>query len=177
VTIPAARAAVLVVLATCGLLAVLQLAPERRGLTVSVYLLLLGAVALRLLLRAVQLAFTDPPPGPSELDAALVWRPAPPAPPPELEALRRTLVLASVSGVYAHERLRPELRSLAAELLAWRRGIDLDAEPEQARAVLGEAVWELLRPDRQAPNDHDAPGLPPALLERIVAGLEGVPQR
>ena len=115
------RVGLVVAIATCALIAVAQLAPERRAVAVSVYLLLLGAVALRLLLRAVQLAFTDPPPGPSELDAALVWRPPPPAPPAELEALRRTLVLASVSGVYAHERLRPELRSLAAELLAWRR--------------------------------------------------------
>jgi hypothetical protein len=175
VTATVARLATAVVVATVALVAVVQLAPERRGVAVSVYLLLLGAAALRLLVRLVWLAY--PPPGPSELDAALRAGPEPPAPPAELQALRRTLALASASGVYAHNRLRPELRAIAGELLAWRQGIDLEAEPAAARAALGEAAWELLRPDRPEPQDHDEPGLPPALLARIVAGLEGVPQR
>jgi hypothetical protein len=170
-----ARVAVMVVAATVALIAVVQLVPERRAVAVSVYLLLLGAAALRLLVRLVWLAY--PPPGPSELDAALLDRPARPAPPAQLEALRRTLALACASGVYAHNRLRPELRAIAAELLAWRQGIRLAAEPAAARAVLGEATWELLRPDREEPADHDAPGLPAALLARIVAELEEVPQR
>ncbi len=170
-----ARVAVGVVIATVALIAVVQLAPERRAVAVSVYLLLLGAGALRLLVRLVRLAY--PPPGPSELDGALLDRRERSTPPTELEALRRTLALASVSGVYAHNRLRPELRALAAELLAWRQGIHLATEPDAARAVLGEATWDLLRPDREEPRDHNAPGLTPALLARIVAELEEVPQR
>ncbi|HZD00471.1 MAG TPA: hypothetical protein VFA46_09870 [Actinomycetes bacterium] len=167
-----ARAAVVVVVATLALIATVQVAPERRAVAVSVYLLLLGAAALRLLVRLVWLA--HPPPGPSELDAALRERPAPPMRPAELEALSRTLVLASASATYAHTRLRPELRAIAAELLAWHRGIDLAAQPEAARAALGEATWELLRPDRAEPRDHEAPGLPAPLLKRIVAELEEV---
>lgn len=169
------RVAVLVVAATCALIAAVQLAPDRRGVAVSVYLLLLGAAALRLLVRLVWLAY--PPAGPSELDAALLDRPQRQAPPAALQVLRRTLALASASGVYAHNRLRPELQAIAAELLAWRQGIELASQPDAARRVLGEASWELLRPDREEPRDHDAPGLPPALLARIVAELEGVPQR
>jgi hypothetical protein len=175
VIVSVVRVAVVVVAATLGLIAFVQLVPERRAVAVSVYLLLLGAAALRLLVRLVWLA--HPPPGPSELDAALRARPARPAPPAELEALRRTLALACASGVYAHNRLRPELRAIAADLLAWRQGIELASEPAAARAVLGEAAWDLLRPDREEPRDHDASGLPPALLARIVAELEEVPQR
>jgi hypothetical protein len=169
------RTGLLVAVVTCALVAVVQLAPQRSAVAVSVYLLLLGAAALRLLVRLVWLA--HPPPGPSEFDAAMRERREPPAPPAELEALRRTVALAGASGVYAHNRLRPELRALAADLLAWRQGIGLDAEPERARVVLGEAAWELLRPDREEPGDHDAPGLPAALLGRIVTELEEVPQR
>jgi len=175
VTASVVRVAILVVAATLAVVAVVQLVPERRAVAVSIYLLLLGAAALRLLVRLVWLA--HPPPEPSEFDEALLSRPARPAPPAELEALRRTLALACASGVYAHNRLRPELRAIATELLAWRQGIRLAAEPAAARAVLGEATWDLLRPDREAPSDHDAPGLPAALLARIVADLEEVPQR
>jgi hypothetical protein len=174
VTASLLRVVAVVVVATLAFVAVVQLAPERRAVAVSVYLLLLGAAALRLLVRLVWLAY--PPAGPSELDAALRDRPPPPTAPAELRALRRTLVLASVNAVYAHSRLRPELRAIAAELLAWRQGIDLAAEPDAARAVLGEAAWELLRPDREEPLEHDAPGLPAPLLARIVAELEEVPQ-
>jgi hypothetical protein len=175
VTLSLVRGGVVAVLATVALVAALELAPERRPVAVSVYLLVLGAVALRLLVRLVQLA--HPPAPPSELDAALDRRPVRPAAPPELESLARMLALASASGVYVHNRLRPELRAIARELLFSRQGIDLDAEPEAARAALGPVVWDLLRPDRDEPEGYESPGLPPPVLARIVADLEGVSQR
>jgi hypothetical protein len=169
------RGGVVVLLATLALAAALELAPTRRALVVSVYLLVLAAVALRLLVRLVQLA--QPPAPPSALDAALNRRPQPHPPPAELESLARMLALASVSGVYVHNRLRPELRTIARELLFSRQGIDLDAEPEAARAALGPAIWDLLRPDREEPGGYESPGLPPPVLASIVAELEGVAQR
>jgi hypothetical protein len=87
------------------------------------------------------------------------------------------LALSSASGVYVHNRLRPELRVIARDLLLSRQGIDLDAEPAAARAALGPVVWELLRPDRRQPEGYQEPGLPPAVIARIVADLEGVAQR
>ncbi len=174
-TISAVRGGVVVVLATLALVAALALAPERRPVVVSVYLLVLGAVALRLLVRLVQLA--HPPARVSELDVVLDHRPARPPPPAELESLGRMLALASASGVYVHNRLRPELRAIARELLFARLGIDLDAEPEAARVAVGPAVWDLIRPDREGPDGYESPGLPPPVLARIVADLEGVSQR
>jgi hypothetical protein len=174
-TISVIRGGVVVLLATLALVAALELAPARRALVVSVYLLLLAAVALRLLVRLVQLA--HPPAPPSALDAALNRRPQRQRPPAELESLARMLALASVSGVYVHNRLRPELRAIARELLFSRQGIDLDAEPEAARAALGPAVWDLVRPDREEPDGYETAGLPPPALARVVADLEGMAQR
>jgi hypothetical protein len=87
------------------------------------------------------------------------------------------LALASASGVYVHNRLRPELRAIARELLISRQGVDLEAEPAAARAALGPTVWDLVRPDRAEPDGYDSPGLPPPVLARIVADLEGMSQR
>jgi hypothetical protein len=169
------RGGLIALLATLALVAALELAPTRRALVVSVYLLVLGAVALRLLVRLAQLA--HPPAPPSELDAALNRSPPRQPPPAELESLARMLALASVSGVYVHNRLRPELRAIARELLFSRQGIDLEAEPAAARAALGPTVWELVRPDREEPEGYESSGLPPGVLAKVVADLEGVPQR
>jgi hypothetical protein len=40
-----------------------------------------------------------------------------------------------------------------------------------ARSLLGEDVWELLRPDRPEPDDRHGPGIP---RERIAAVIERV---
>jgi hypothetical protein len=175
VTISAIRGAVVVVVATIALLALLELSPGRRPLLVSIYLLVLGAVALRLLVRLVALA--HPPGPPSELDTALRRRPKLPALPAELESIARMLALSSASGAYVSNRLRPEVRAIAREVLISRQGIDLDAEPAAARGVLGPTVWELVRPDRPAPDGYESPGLAPPVLAAIVAELEEVPER
>jgi len=175
VTASLVRGGTVVVGATVVLVALLELAPERRPVIVSVYLLVLGAVALRLLVRLVWLA--HPPAPPSELDAALTRRAGPPSRPAELEAIARMLALASASGVYVHSRLRPQVQAIARDILSSRQGIDLDAEPAAACAALGPVVWDLVRPDREQPDGYEEPGLPPPVLAAVVASLEGVPQR
>jgi hypothetical protein len=174
-TWPLVRTAVLAVAATLALVAVVELRPDRRPLAVAAWLLLLGALAARLLLRWLLLAY--PRPEPSPFDAALATRPARPRPPAELERLARLLALSSASAVYAHTRLRPELRRVAADRLSWSRGIELDADPAAARAALGEAAWPLVRPDPGNLPDREAPGVPPAALDAAVAGLERVGDR
>jgi hypothetical protein len=138
-------------------------------------MLLLGVLSARLLVRWLLLAY--PHPGPSPFDAALAARPARPRPPAELERLARLLALSSASAVHAHTRLRPELRRIAADRLAWSRGIELDADPAAARAALGEAAWPLVRPDPGDLPDREAAGVPPAALAAAVAALERVADR
>ncbi len=70
-----------------------------------------------------------------------------------------------------HVRVRPVLREIAAALLR-RRGVRLDAEREQARRLLGDELWEIVRPARPRPRDHRAPGLELGALERLVERLE-----
>jgi len=164
------RSALLALAATLVLSAAVETMPQRRPLLVSAYLLLLGAIALRLLVRWTWQAY--PRFGRSELDAALTWKSNPPAPPAELVAISRTLILAHASAGYAHSRLRPQLRVLAADLLAWHRGIALDQDPDQAAGTLGPAAWSWLRPDRAEPADRDGPWLPLPALTEIIASLE-----
>jgi hypothetical protein len=168
---PLVRAGTLAVAATLALLAVAELRPDRRPVAVAAWLLLLGALAARLLLRWLLLAY--PRPGPSPFDAALAARPAAARPPAELDRIARLLALSSASAVHAHTRLRPELRRVAADRLSWSRGIELD-DPGAARAALGEAAWALVRPDPGELPDREAPGTPPAALEAAVAALERV---
>jgi len=164
------RVVLVAVAATLVLSAAVETLPQHRPLVISAYLLLLGALALRLLVRWIWLTY--PRYGRSELDAALTWKPTPPASPTALMATTRTLTLAHASAGYAHSRLRPRLRALAADLLAWHRGIALDQEPERAAAALGPLAWSWLRPDRAEPADRDGPGLPLPTLSELIASLE-----
>jgi hypothetical protein len=166
------RAAVLAVGATLALVAVVQLAPERRPLAVGTYLLVLGALAGCLLVGWLRLAY--PPPPASPFDAALTARPAAPKAPAELERLARLLALSSASALHAWTRLRAELRPVAADRLRWSLGVDLDADPAAARAALGETGWRLLGPDPGRPPDRETPGPPPDALATLVANLERI---
>jgi hypothetical protein len=62
---------------------------------------------------------------------------------------------------------------VAAYRLA-RRGVDLDSEPARSRELLGPEAWELVRPDRPAPERRNAPGLQLDRLRRIVERLNAV---
>jgi hypothetical protein len=172
---PLVRTGALAVAATLALVAVVELRPDRRPVALAAWLLLLGALAVRLLLRWLLLAY--PRPVPSPFDAALATRPAAPRPPAELVRLARLLALSSASAVHAHTRLRPELRRVAADRLSWSRGIELDANPVAARAALGEAAWPLVRPDPGELPDREAAGTPQAVLDAAVAALERVGER
>ena len=93
--------------------------------------------------------------------------------PTQLVRLERILEWSGESGLGAHTRLRPVLVEIAEARLA-RRGISLDRDGEEARRLLGPAVWDLVRPDRPAPRRRDTPGIPPGELEEILDALEAV---
>ncbi len=80
--------------------------------------------------------------------------------------------MAGAAAFDVHFRLRPVLVDLAGDLLASRRGIDLERDPERARAALGEPTWELVRPDRPEPADRNDPGIARPELDRVITALE-----
>ncbi len=84
------------------------------------------------------------------------------------------MTLGASSSYDLHYRLRPTLRETAAGLLAVRRGITLDREPERARAALGEETWQLVRRDREPPEDRVARGLDAVRLRAVVESLEAL---
>src|SRR5262245_55430084 len=91
--------------------------------------------------------------------------------PEELLRMDRELVLGSAEADYAQRRLLPLLRSVAAARIAARYGFELERRPEAARELLGEDVWDLLRPDRPEPADRHGPGVP---RQHVVAVIEKV---
>jgi hypothetical protein len=90
--------------------------------------------------------------------------------PADLERFER-LVTISATASAVHLRLRPVLREIAAARLG-RRGISLDGSPGDARPILGEDLWELVRPDRPRPADPRGPGISLAQLTAFTDRLE-----
>jgi hypothetical protein len=90
--------------------------------------------------------------------------------PADLERLERELLLAGVSGMHARQ-VRLRLRRVAAARLAARHGIDLDADPARASALLGAAAWALIEvPDPSAARD--APALDLGELRAAIEMVE-----
>jgi hypothetical protein len=89
----------------------------------------------------------------------------------EFLRMEREIDLGVASAAHSHRRLLPLLRAAASARLASRHGVELERRPDAARALLGEDVWELLRPDRPEPEDRLGPGVP---REQIAAVIERV---
>jgi hypothetical protein len=145
----------------------------RTELILHVYVLALATFALGHLIRTVR-ASLPAAAGASPFDAALRRRPRRPERLPELERVEREVALGLATAFDLHFRLRPSLRRTAGELLASRRGIELDEAPNAARRALGDETWELVRPDREPPIDRFAPGLDIAALRRVISTLERI---
>jgi hypothetical protein len=88
--------------------------------------------------------------------AASAPAPAAALPPRRLVEAQRLVLARGGTAGGVHHWLRPLLRDVAAERLARRHGVDLD-DP-RAAAHVPEPLWELVRPDRPAPADRNAPG-------------------
>ena len=157
---------------TLVLAVALLIEPGRAGLAVHIYLLVLAAIGLAYLFAALRSAL--PPPRPSPFDAALRTRVHATQRLPELERIEREVALGLASAFDLHYRLRPRLRRIATELLAARRGIDLDGSPEAARRALGDDAWEIVRGDREPPHDRFAAGVDIASLRVAVSALEAL---
>jgi hypothetical protein len=136
------------------------------------YVLFIGSLLLLGLVRATSLAGRS---GEASLyEIALGRRERPPERPGELEKLEREVTLAAASSFDVHFRLRPVLREIAAHRLAAQRGADLDRGSPDVREALGEELWDLVRPDREPPEDRFGPGFPLTRLRRALERLERI---
>ena len=164
------KLAPLPLLVTGVLVAVVLFVPGRAELAVHVYLLVLASIALAFLVGVLQR--THPVAATSPFDLGLRTRSRENLALPELARLEREVTLSTTTAFDLHFRLRPVLRRIAARVLATRRGVDLERRPETAQALLGEELWELVRPDREPPKDSTAPGLELGSLRAMVEALE-----
>ncbi len=89
------------------------------------------------------------------------------------ERLDRVVSAATSHAGDLHLRLRPILREIAVDGLR-RRGVDLDAQPRAAQALLAPETWDLVRPDRPRPDDAFARGLAPGRLNAVLDDLEAL---
>jgi len=164
------RIATATAMTTVLLLVMLGIRPVSVEQILAVYVLVLAAIALAALTRIARSASDIPQQ--SAFDAALRVRTVDPMRPPELVRAEREITLGTSSAGHLHQRLLPLLREAAAARLSAGHNIELDRRPEAARALLGDAAWELLRPDRPAPDDRNGPGISMRRLRDVVSTLE-----
>jgi hypothetical protein len=163
-----ARSLVGAIVVTAAAGAVALAVPEHAALVAHVWLVVVLALALGAALGRLRRAL---PNRPSAFDTAFAPAPRTGARPASLARIEREVTLATGTAFDVHYRLRPVLRAAAVGLLA-QRGVDLDRSPARAERLLDPAVWELVRPDRPAPEDRAGPGVPVATIERAVDDLE-----
>jgi hypothetical protein len=159
-----------VLTAALGIALAIRPLPTQRIL--AVYVLALAAIGLAAITR-IAASHQDRNQS-SVFEHALRRSPPRPMRPPELVRTEREITLGMGSAGHLHQRLLPLLREAAAVRLATRHSVDLDRRPEQARLLLGDDIWELLRPDRPEPADRHAPGISSARLRRVVDALERI---
>jgi hypothetical protein len=132
-----------------------------------VALTVLVAVAVLHRLRAAN------PSGRSAYAAAMSRRPTTIEPRPrEFDALERAVELAPTKAADLHYRLRPVIRDVTMHRLLRAYGIDLDSDPEHARLVLGDQLFDLVRGDRPPPDDRWGPGIPLTSMDELVRRME-----
>lgn len=106
------------------------------------------------------------PPVPGAFD--LPPRPAPDDGLIELTSLEHRLSWGSVDPDRFRERVRPVLVELALERLRSRHGVDPATQPEDARRILGESLWQMVT----GPAPSRCPTRPE--LSRLVDELERI---
>jgi hypothetical protein len=91
---------------------------------------------------------------------------------PAYAKISSDLSWAPVSQWHYDHGLRPLLSRLFESVLAERHRVDLSADPERARSVVGDDVWPLIDPSWPPSFDSKAPGTDLRTLARIVDRLE-----
>jgi hypothetical protein len=155
---------------TLALLVITAFAPGRLPLAARIYALVVCGVALALAVSALRRAYPRARPLRAQAAGSSGKRHVPPS----LARIEHEAALGVAGAFDLHFRLAPRIRSIAGGLLVSRRRIALDTKPDAARRILGTETWELVRDDRQPPDDRLARGLPVSDLHRVVESLENV---
>jgi hypothetical protein len=136
--------------------------PSVRNAALHAYVLLVGG----LIMLGVVAAAGDAVPKRhrSEFDRALAGPVRGDKPLHEIARMEREVTLGAATAYDLHVRLLPQLRQIAQARLE-RTGRTMSPE------TLGR-WWELLRPDRPAPEDRQSPGISPNELRALVSDLE-----
>jgi hypothetical protein len=171
-----AGSAVAAALATVVFIAVWVQLPGDRDVSSLMYILALGVLAARAIVRgvvAVTATATTRERGPRPFD--LAFRPGKPRTVDTLNEPRQIVFELRSSQDLAstlHFRLRPRLRAIADDRLVANHGLALDRDPEASRRLLGDEAWELLSADRRQPIRRSQGAISGAELERIVSAVE-----
>jgi hypothetical protein len=163
--------ALVLTLASVVLLAAAMAVPQYLRASAQIFVIVVGALVIRLLVQGVQVATAAP--GPFPFDRALRQpggREIPRATEPGRIAFE--VGASTHRALELHHQFRRRLRRLAADRLAVEHGVDLDKDPEAARSLLGAEAWDLLRPDHEPPEDRFGPGMPIEDVTRIVTAVE-----
>jgi hypothetical protein len=140
------------------------------SLAAEVAFIVVGAIGAAICLAALAVRL---PAGDPVFEAGLRPRVRTELWPAQLVRLERIVEWSGSSALGAHTRLRPVLVEIAEVRLA-RRGLRLDRDVAEARRLLGPLAWEIVRPDRPAPRDRDAPGIAPSDLDKVLDALEAL---
>jgi len=109
-----------------------------------------------------------------------LWRPpaalrrrTPPSLPAQAERVDRLVRAGTRYAEGVHRELRPLVAEIVEPALN-RRGLTLDGPAGPVREALGDALWQLVRPDRPRPPHPLGPGMDRAGLERVIDRLEAL---
>lgn len=138
--------------------------PQWRSIVIRAFVFVLGALLMVVLVSAAGDAL--PRGRRSDFDRALAATVSGPQKLTDLERVQREVTLAVGSAHDLHTRLVPHLREIADARL---ERVGRTASP----ATLGR-WWELLRPDREPPEDRFAPGIRLDDLRACLQDLERI---
>lgn len=165
------RALVVGALVTAGAAAALLFTSGAQARIVDAYVVVLAAVVMLALFRAIRLAA---PPRRSAFEYALARLRAPADPRSAEVPEERDVVLSRLSAFHYHIRVRPVLREIADHRLRSRFGIELERERERARELVPARAWEVVRPDVPPPADRLARGPSVDDQREVIEALERV---
>lgn len=92
----------------------------------------------------------------------------------EIIMLEHRLAWGSIDAERYETRVRPLLVDLVAERLRIRHGVDHTREPDRARSIVGDRLWQLMTGPARTPRLRS--GAPPSqrALARIITEIERI---